>query len=153
MQRTRTMQKPRAATPAQQLTGYVIGLLIAAAVVAVVWVPVRETVFWLANLPEVGNAFRDPVYGRQDAWISIGSFLLLSPFILLLVLWVLTFVYALPAGVLLPLGRRVGIPEWITSIFVVVGSVVVVASQSSLWLSPCLRSLGLLARACLTVMQ
>jgi hypothetical protein len=147
------METLKSTTWSQRLVGYAIGIAIGLILVAVAWVPVREAVWWLADLPEVGNAFRDPIYGRQDALISLGSFLLLSPLVVVLLLWALAFIYALPAGVLLPLGRRVGIPEWISSIVVIAFSATVVYTQSSLWLTPCLRGLGLLARACLTVLQ
>jgi hypothetical protein len=147
------METPSSTAWSQRLVNYSIGTVIGIVLVAIAWVPVREAVLWLANLPEVEHAFRDPVYGRQDAMISLGSFLLLSPLAVLLILWALAFIYALPAGVLLPLGRRVGIPEWISSIIVIAFSATVVYTQSSLWLSPCLWGLGLLARACLTVLQ
>lgn len=132
---------------------YAMGFLIASVLLGLAWVPLREGMWWLATQPDLGSAFQDPRYGRHDAWISLFSFLLLVPFAAVVMLWVLGFIYALPAGVLLPLGRRVGFPEWMSSIFVVALSGTALYAQSDVWLDPCLRGLGLLARAALTIVQ
>jgi hypothetical protein len=140
-----------AVTVPQRWTNYGLGLLLAGILLAVGWVPIKELVWWLATRPEVGAAFQDPRYGRQDAWLSIFSFILLTPLVGLVMVWVLAFVYALPAGYVLPLGRRFGLPEWISTIFVAMASVTVIYSQSDVWLPPCLHALGLLARAFIVV--
>jgi hypothetical protein len=143
--------KSETPTMSSRWTNYALGIVLALLVLAVLWVPLKELMWWLANRPEVGDAFRDPKYGREDAWISLIAFVLLTPFVGLLMVWALAFLYALPAGYALPFGRKFGVPEWVSTIFVVAASISVLYSQSDVWLAPVLRGLGLVARAWLTV--
>jgi hypothetical protein len=101
----------------------------------------------------MGNVFQDPISGRQDAWLSVFSVMLLSPLAFTVLIWVLAIVYALPAGYMLPIGRRVGLPEWVSSLFVVALSVGVIYELSDLWVAPVLRCLGILARAVIIILS
>jgi hypothetical protein len=132
---------------------YGVGLTIAVMLMFAAWTPLQQTFFWLSSLPEVGNAFQDPVSGRQDAWISLFSVMLLSPLAFTVFVWALAIVYALPAGYMLPIGRRIGLPEWVSSLFVMVLSIGTVYELSDLWAPPVLRALGILARAVLIILS
>jgi hypothetical protein len=134
-------------------TNYGLGFVLGGLLIFAAWPPIKRAIWWLASQPDVATIFQDPRYGRQDAWLSLFTFTTLVPIAALLFIWVFSFLYALPAGFVFPLGRRFGIPEWVSTIFVLALSGAVVYSQSDVWVGPCLRSLGVLARAWVTIVQ
>jgi hypothetical protein len=130
-------------------------LAVTAAVYLTVWVgvlpPPHELFAWLANRPDVADAFREPHFGRADALILVFSTLFLGPFALLLALVVLIFALAVLGGFVLPIVRWFGLPDWAATAIVAGGLGTTAYVESGIWLPRSLWFMGLLARACRVV--
>jgi hypothetical protein len=124
----------------------------AAAVYLTVWIGVlpapHELFAWLANRPDVADAFREPHFGRADALILVFSTLFLGPFALLFALAVLIVALALLGGFVLPVVRWFSLPDWSATAIVAGGLGTVAYVESGIWLPRSLWFMGLLARAC-----
>lgn len=103
---------------------------------------------WLADRPEVADAFSEPHFGRADALILIFSTLFLGPLALLIATVLFLFAVAVLGGFMLPLVRWLNLPDWAATVSVLGGTGVVAWLQSEFWLSHSLWFIGLLARAC-----
>jgi hypothetical protein len=136
--------------PAGRSRPYFMGLALGAALIVLAWSLLRQTVASLASRPEVAHVFHDPRQGVIDAWVSLIGFILLLPVVALLLIWVL---YLFPAGLILPLGRRVGVPEPVSMICVMALSTAIVYSQRDVWMGPSLHCLAIVARAWMTILQ
>lgn len=103
---------------------------------------------WLADRPEVAEAFTEPHFGRADALILLFSALFLGPLALLIGSVLLLFTMAVLGGFILPFVRWINLPDWSATAIVLATAVVAAWTQSSLWLPYSLWFLGLLVRAC-----
>ena len=113
----------------------------------------RGTASYLANRPEVSQAFSEPHFGRADAIILVFSTLFLGPLALFLGLLALVFVLAVCGGFLLPVVRWFRMPDWVATAMVMVGVVSVAWLESDAWIPRSIWFLGLLARACRIVIN
>jgi len=107
----------------------------------------REIALYFAGRPEVAQAFADPNFGRADALILVFSTLFLAPFALFVALVLLIFSVAMLGGLVLPVVRWFGLPEWMATTFVILAVGLAAWMQSDQWLPRSLWFLGLLARA------
>jgi hypothetical protein len=107
----------------------------------------RELAHYFASRPEVSQAFADPQFGRADALILVFSTLFLAPFALFIALALVIFAVAMLGGLVLPVVRYFGLPEWMATTLVLIVGVLAAWSQSEHWLPRSLWFLGLLARA------
>jgi hypothetical protein len=113
--------------------------------------PARDIGVWLANRPDVINAFREPHFGQADALILVFSTLFLGPFAILMLLVSVLFVLAVLGGFVLPVVRWFNLPEWTASAVVAVGLATTAYVESAVWLPRSVWFLALLARACRVV--
>ena len=125
---------------------------VTAAVYLTVWAgvlpPPHELFAWLANRPDVADAFREPHFGRADALILVFSTLFLGPFALLLALTVLICALAVLGGFVLPIVRWFNLPDWAATVIVGGGLGTMAYVESGIWLPRSLWFVSLLARAC-----
>jgi hypothetical protein len=113
----------------------------------------RGAASYLANRPEVSQAFTEPHFGRADAIILVFSTLFLGPLALAIGLLALVFVLAVCGGFLLPVVRWFRMPDWIATVTVMVGVVAVAWFESEAWVPRSIWFIGLLARACRIVIN
>lgn len=107
----------------------------------------------LAARPEVGAAFQDRDFGKQDAMLFLFSFLFLGPFAVFVGFFLFLCFLGVLGAVFLPLGRRAGLPEWCsTTVYVMLLGLVVYVERAA-WMPTSLRLLGLVARAWVVVMS
>jgi len=107
----------------------------------------------LARRPDVVTAFQDPLFGKQDAMIFLFSFLFLGPFAGLIGFFLALFVLGALGGVFLPLGRRVGIPERVSTTVYVMMLFAFIYVERDVWMQPSLWFIGLVARSWMLVMS
>lgn len=105
-------------------------------------------VSWLADRPEVADAFSEPHFGRADAMILLFSTLFLGPLALLIATVLFIFTIAVLGGFILPVARCLNLPDWSATAAVLSATAGVAWLQSGLWLPYSLWFFGLLARAC-----
>jgi len=113
----------------------------------------RDVIPELATRPEVRTAFQDPIFGTQDAMLFLFSFLFFGPFAGFVGFFLLLFVLGTLGAIFLPLGRRVGLPEWCstTLYLMLLGTITYVERDA--WMPTSLWFLGLMARAWIVVMS
>lgn len=109
--------------------------------------PPGDVIRELANRPEVGDKFQDPQADRFDATVFLFTVLVMAPLVGLGALAVFAVSLLIVEATIMPLGRRIGLPDGLVHAFVVLGVAVVAYAQSNLWLPRSLKLLGLLARA------
>ena len=114
---------------------------------------IRVSASYLANRPEVSQAFTEPHFGRADAIILVFSTLFLGPLALGIGLLALIFVLAVFGGFLLPVVRWVKLPDWVATATVMVGVIAAAWIESDAWMPKSIWFLGLLARACRIVIN
>ena len=113
----------------------------------------RGVASYMANRPEVSQAFTEPHFGRADAIILVFSTLFLGPLALGIGLLALIFVLAVFGGFLLPVVRWFKLPDWVATATVMVGVIAVAWIESDAWMPKSIWFLGLLARACRIVIN
>ena len=131
-------------------------ILIGAALYASVYVglipPPQTLLSWLASRPGVATAFQDPNFGRADALILMFGTLFFAPFALVIALVFLIFALAILGGLVLPVVRWFGLPDWLATAMALLTVVVVAYTERGAWVPKSLWLLGVLARACLVVL-
>jgi hypothetical protein len=113
----------------------------------------RGVASYMANRPEVSQAFTEPHFGRADAIILLFSTLFLGPLALGIGLMALIFVLAVFGGFLLPVVRWVKLPDWVATATVMAGVIAAAWIESDAWIPKSIWFLGLLARACRIVIN
>jgi hypothetical protein len=111
----------------------------------------RDIVPQLANQPEVRTAFADPAFGSQDAMIFLFSFLFLGPFAGFIALLLAAVVLAALGGVFVPIGQKVGLPEWVSTAAFLVALGTYIYVKTDVWVPPSMWFLGLVAKSWLIV--
>ena len=111
----------------------------------------RELVPQLANQPEVKGAFTDPAFGSQDAMIFLFSFLFLGPFAGFIGFLLAIVILAALGGVFVPLGQKVGLPEWLSTAAFLVALATYIYVKADVWVPPSMWFLGLVAKSWLIV--
>ena len=106
----------------------------------------------LADQPDVATAFRDPAFGKQDAMLFLFSFLFLGPFAGFVSFFVALIVLGILGAIFLPLGTKIGLPEWFsTGAYLSLLGVFIYAGRDA-WMPTSLWFLGLVARSWMVVM-
>jgi hypothetical protein len=113
----------------------------------------RGVASYMANRPEVSNAFSEPHFGRADAIILVFSTLFLGPLALGIGLLALIFVLAVFGGFMLPVVRWFKLPDWVATATVMGGVIATAWIESDAWMPKSIWFLGLLARACRIVIN
>lgn len=111
----------------------------------------RDVIPELASRPEVHTAFQDPAFGSQDAMLFLFSFLFLGPFAGFVGFLLAIVVLAALGGIFVPLGRQIGLPEWLSTTAVLMSIATYVYVKTDVWLPPSLWFLGLVAKSWLIV--
>ncbi|MBI4638503.1 MAG: hypothetical protein HY727_19365 [Candidatus Rokubacteria bacterium] len=106
----------------------------------------EETINWLISRPGIRDAIR-PSLDREDALFVLLSFLVLTVPAIFIAVVLLGFVFAVLTGTVAPVGRMLGLPEWILQILV--GAVLLIAAyvRIDLWLPWILWAVGLVTSA------
>lgn len=112
---------------------------------------VRDVIPDLANRPEVSTAFQDPAFGSQDAMLFLFSFLFLGPFAGFVGFLLAVVILAALGGIFVPLGSRVGLPEWFSTTAFVVALGAFIYVKIDTWMPPSLWFLGLVAKSWIIV--
>src|SRR5262245_39687952 len=107
----------------------------------------------LARRPDVSNAFQDPLFGKQDAMLFLFSFLFFGPFAGFIGFFFTLFILGAMGGIFLPMGRRIGFPEWLSSAVYMALVCAFVYVERDVWMQPSLWFLGLVARSWMIVMS
>jgi len=111
----------------------------------------RDIIPELANRPEVRTAFQDPAFGSQDAMLFLFSFIFLGPFAGFVGFLLAIVILAALGGIFVPLGSRVGLPEWFstTAFLIALGAYIYIKTDT--WMPPSLWFLGLVAKSWIIV--
>ena len=107
----------------------------------------------LARRPDVKTAFTDPMFGKQDAMLFLFSFLFFGPFAGFIAFFFALFILGVLGGIFLPMGRRIGFPEWLSTALYMVLVCGFVYVERDVWMQPSLWFLGLVARSWMLVMS
>lgn len=89
------------------------------------WEPVEEAIKQLGSYT--------PGLARAEGILGLVSLLLLTPLVGVVALFLLLFVWVVIAGILGPIGRMLGFPDWAFFLIVVTGSVGAVYANSETW--------------------
>jgi len=111
----------------------------------------RDIIPQLANQPEVRTAFTDPAFGSQDAMLFLFSFLFLGPFAGFIGFLLAVVLLAALGGIFIPIGQKVGLPEWFSTMAFLVALFVFVYVKTDVWMPPSMWFLGLVAKSWLIV--
>ena len=111
----------------------------------------RDLLPQLANQPEVRGAFTDPSFGSQDAMLFLFSFLFLGPFAGFIGFLLAVVILAALGGVFVPLGQRLGLPEWLSTATFLVALATYIYVKSNVWIPPSMWFLGMVAKSWLIV--
>jgi len=111
----------------------------------------RDLLPQLANQPEVRGAFSDPAFGSQDAMLFLFSFLFLGPFAGFIGFLLAVVILAALGGVFVPLGQKLGLPEWFSTAAFLVALAIFIYVKTDLWIPPSMWFLGLVAKSWLIV--
>ena len=105
----------------------------------------------LASRPEVASAFQDPAFGSQDAMLFLFSFIFLGPFAGFVGFLLCLVILAALGGLFVPLGSKIGLPEWLSTSAFLVAIAAYVYAKTDAWIPPCLWFLGLVAKSWMIV--
>lgn len=106
-----------------------------------------EMIERLASRPEVGDRFEDPDRGRFDATVFLFTSVLGAPLVLFALGLAYFVVHLALEATVMPLGRRLGMPDAFVVAMVMMALVAVAYAKTELWLPRSLDLLGLIARA------
>lgn len=109
--------------------------------------PLADLGAQLAEQPQLGDTFKDPQFGRQDAFVFVFSLLFLGPLALLVGFLLLLAVIAVLGGFVLPGVRALALPDWVATALVLVVLGALAYAKADVWLPRSLWILGLIARA------
>lgn len=109
--------------------------------------PAGDVIKQLANRPEVGDKFQDPQTDRFDATVFLFTVLAMAPLVALGALAAFAVSMLVIEATVMPIGRRIGIPDGLLHAFVLLGVAGFAYAESNLWLPRSLKLLGLMARA------
>lgn len=130
-----------------------MGVLILATYIAVSLLGgVPEALQWLEAKSGAGGTFQQPGAIRGEGFFILLAFLLLTPLAVLVVLFLVLFVLVVLAGTLAPVGRLLGLPNWVLTTFVAVAVGGLAYAGHEVWVPWGLSLVGLFASAFLNVL-
>ena len=107
----------------------------------------RDVLRQLADRPEVGTMFKDPNSDRFDATVFLYTVLVITPLAMIAALAALAIALVMVEVTIVPVGRRLGLPDGVMHTLLLIAAASTVYVQSSVWLPGSLKLLGLVARA------
>lgn len=108
---------------------------------------VQQALHTLASQPDVADAFTDPEHGRLDALLLIISFLLLTPFALLIGLLALVFAVIVVSLLLEPVLQMARVPGWTSLPLVLLATAWAAWALRDGWAPQAVHLAALIARA------
>src|SRR5262249_6945814 len=107
----------------------------------------REFLRQLADRPEAGTMFKDPSSDRFDATVFLYTVLVITPLAAIGALAALAIGLVMVEVTIIPVARKLGVPDGFMHAMLLIGAAVTVYVESSVWLPGSLKLLGLVARA------
>ena len=130
-----------------------LGVLILATYLGVLWLGgVQGALEWLQAQSGAGDTFQRPGAVRGEGFFVLLAFMLLGPVAALVALLLGLFVLVVLAGTLAPVGRLLGVPNWILMTLVVGGLGGLAYLEGEVWIPWGLWMVGLVASAFLSVL-
>ena len=108
------------------------------------WEPVQEAIKQLASY--------SPGLARAEGILGLVSLLLLTPLVGVVALFLLLFVWVVLAGILGPVGRILGLPNWAFFLLVATASAGAVYANSEAWVPWSLQVFDRIATAYLILL-
>lgn len=131
----------------------VMGILLLATFIGVRWLGgVPEALRWLEMKTGASGTFEQPGSVRGEGFFVLLAFLLLAPVGILVVLFLALFVLVVLVGTLAPVGRVLGLPNWVLTTLVAVGLGGLAYAKHEVWIPWGLSLVGLFASAFLSVL-
>ncbi len=113
---------------------------------------VQGTLQWLEAKSGAGDTFQRPGAIRGEGFFVLLAFMLLAPVAVLVALLLILFVLVVLAGTLAPVGRLLGLPNWVLMTLVVGGLGGLAYAERAVWAPWGLWMVGLFASAFLSVL-
>ena len=130
-----------------------LGVLILATYLGVLWLGgVQGALQWLEAKSGAGDTFQRPGAIRGEGFFVLLAFMLLAPFATLVALLLVLFVLVVLAGTLAPVGRLLGLPNWVLMTLAVGGLGGLAYAEREVWVPWGLWMVGLFASAFLSVL-
>ncbi|MEK7363037.1 MAG: hypothetical protein AAB016_03605 [candidate division NC10 bacterium] len=130
-----------------------LGVLILATYLGVLWLGgVQGALQWLEAKSGAGDAFQRPGAVRGEGFFVLLAFMLLAPFATVVALLLVLFVLVVLAGTLAPVGRLLGLPNWVLMTLAVGGLGGLAYAEREVWVPWGLWMVGLFASAFLSVL-
>lgn len=130
-----------------------LGVLILATYLGVLWLGgVQGALQWLEVKSGAGDTFQRPGAIRGEGFFVLLAFMLLAPFATLVALLLVLFVLVVLAGTLAPVGRLLGLPNWVLMTLAVGGLGGLAYAEREVWVPWGLWMVGLFASAFLSVL-
>lgn len=129
-----------------------LGVLILATYLGVLWLGgVQGALQWLEAKSGAGDTFQRPGAIRGEGFFVLLAFMLLAPFATVVALLLVLFVLVVLAGTLAPVGRLLGLPNWVLMTLAVGGLGGLAYAEREVWVPWGLWMVGLFASAFLSV--
>ena len=129
-----------------------LGVLILATYLGVLWLGgVQGALQWLEAKSGAGDTFQRPGAIRGEGFFVLLAFMLLAPFATVVALLLVLFVLVVLAGTLAPVGRLLGLPNWVLMTLAVGGLGSLAYAEREVWVPWGLWMVGLFASAFLSV--
>lgn len=130
-----------------------LGVLILATYLGVLWLGgVQGALQWLEAKSGAGDTFQRPGAIRGEGFFVLLAFMLLAPFATVVALLLVLFVLVVLAGTLAPVGRLLGLPNWVLMTLAVGGLGGLAYAEREVWVPWGLWMVGLFASAFLSVL-
>jgi hypothetical protein len=130
-----------------------LGVLILATYLGVLWLGgVQGALQWLEAKSGAGDTFQRPGAIRGEGFFVLLAFMLLAPFATVVALLLVLFVLMVLAGTLAPVGRLLGLPNWVLMTLAVGGLGGLAYAEREVWVPWGLWMVGLFASAFLSVL-
>ena len=113
---------------------------------------VQGTLQWLEAKSSAGDTFQRPGAVRGEGFFVLLAFMLLAPVAAAVALLLVLFVLMVLAGTLAPVGRLLGLPNWVLMTLVVGGLGGLAYTEREVWAPWGLWMVGLFASAFLSVL-
>ncbi|MBI3031418.1 MAG: hypothetical protein HYY64_18110 [Candidatus Rokubacteria bacterium] len=130
-----------------------LGVLILATYLGVLWLGgVQGALDWLQAQSGAGDPFQRPGTLRGEGFFVLLAFMLLAPFAAIVALLLILFVLLVLAGTLAPVGRLLGLPNWVLMVLAVGGLGGLAYVGREVWAPWGLWTVGLVVSAFLSVL-
>ncbi|MBI2154985.1 MAG: hypothetical protein HYV92_14225 [Candidatus Rokubacteria bacterium] len=113
---------------------------------------VQGALQWLEAKSGAGDTFQRPGAIRGEGFFVLLAFMLLAPLAVAVALFLVLFVLVVLAGTLAPVGRLLGLPNWVLMTLAVGGLGGLAYAEREVWVPWGLWMVGLFASAFLSVL-